>query len=158
MGHIVYKYLDSGKDRKGILQMKKDNIFVFGVVTSVLVLGLVFVACATGTGTDGDVATSSQLTVTNLPSGNVAVFVDVPIEWEPEGSFTVAELSTNSKSSPFSLINKHDSVPFTGSGIYIVCIIAGNEPNEQFRKKLDVTFTNGSAIINWNDMIPYIPG
>jgi hypothetical protein len=152
--YCIYKYLDGGKDRKGILQMKKNNIF--GML--VIVLGFVFVACAIGTGTDGDVGTSSQLTVTNLPSGNVAVYVDVPIEWEPEGSFTIAELSTNSKSLPFSLINKHDSAPFTGSGTFQVFVITGTEPNEQFRKKLDVTFINGSATINWNDMTPYIPG
>jgi hypothetical protein len=136
--------------------MKKKN--VFGMLVSVLVLGFVFVACATGTGTNGDVGTNSQLTVTNLPSGDVVVFVDVPIEWEAEGSFTIAELSPNSKSSPFSLINKHDSAPFTGSGTFQLFVITGSEPNEQFRKKLDVTFTNGSATINWNDMTPYIPG
>jgi hypothetical protein len=134
--------------------MKKNNIFVFGMLASVLVLGFVFVACATGT--NGDIGASSQLTVTNLPSGDIEVFVDVPLN--SEGSFTVAESSTNSVSSPFSLVNKHDSAPFTGSGTYLVCVITGSEPNRQFRKKLDVIFTNGSATVNWNDMTPYTPG
>jgi hypothetical protein len=63
--------------------------------------------------------------------------------------------TSSGTSSPFTLIAMSGSSGFTGSGTYMVSVNR-NDPNTipmtVSKFKTDVSFTNGSATVDWNTM------
>jgi hypothetical protein len=87
--YCVYKYFDGGKDRKGILQMKKEKISVLEILAFVLALGLVFfVSCVTDTGNGEPYDGPKTIKITGFneegltPNGGYVFYTDA-LEWPP---------------------------------------------------------------------------
>jgi hypothetical protein len=129
--------------------MKRSLFFasIFGMM--LVVFGLVLAGCDSPAGTNGT-NESSKLAVKNLPSAGADVFVykDSSIGAEQIGfdGYNNAE-----HKSPFNL-SAGDNTPFTETGRFYV--VVSSRSIEGIKYQDNVPFTNGSAELDWNTMIP----
>jgi uncharacterized lipoprotein YehR (DUF1307 family) len=136
--------------------MKKTNFRVLLVFA--LVMGLVFVACDTGTGggtgNGPGGGTGSTLTINNCPSyARVAIYANnTPTTLLQLQQMATEQIAVGMESiSPFTLLNI-EGTAFTRTGKYLV-LVTGSANSIYF--KGDVSFNNGSATVEFNSMIPH---
>lgn len=129
----------------------KRNVFILAVIGCVTAAVLCIAGCAsTGSGSGGTSAGGGALTIRNMPSGNVMVYVSNygPISARDDilKAAALPAARGSGKSSPVSLTTSGGA--FTGSGSYLVIINSGL--TQKF--KAGVSFRGGSASVDFNSM------
>ena len=124
----------------------KKRIFSIGIIGVLLVFGIVLISCG-----DDPSGPGGTLIVKNCPANVTAIISNKATprtQLQVMGIIDGAVAASNDDSSPFSLVDKND-VTFTESGKYLVALVV----NTTIYFLGDVTFTKGSATIDFNSMI-----
>jgi hypothetical protein len=140
----------------------KNLIKVFGLIALVVIIGFSFAACSDGGGGGGGSGGggggggggsgkgSGYLTINDLPSANFSysVYVYSSSKSIPDSSAAVSNdylaMGVNGDK-VFSLFVKYSSTKWTESGSFQVVLIKDSD-----YRKATVSFTNGSATVNYN--------
>jgi hypothetical protein len=135
--------------------MKKKSL-IFGILVCLLIFSFGLTGCDNGSGgSDDDSGSKGTLTIENCPQ-QAHVYIctnSTPTTMMDFTSKLTSFLAQNLEtfgSSPFSLAKFGSISVWTGSGKYLIIVVCDPSTGNAF--KADVSFKNGSATIDYNDM------